>query len=79
MNLRLSLTRSKPEFYLQAAANVPGARVNITKAHWHVKRVQLTPAAENFNIEQISKNGLYIQLIEHYFISNRKSIKHNSV
>ena len=55
MNLRLSLTGSKPEFYLQAAANVPGARVNITKAHWYVKRVQLTPAAENFNIEQISK------------------------
>ena len=55
INLRLSLTRSKPEFYLQTAANVPGARVNITKAHWHVKRVQLTPAAENFNIEQISK------------------------
>ena len=55
MNLRLSLTRSKPEFYLQAATNVPGARVSITKTHWHVKRVKLTPATENFNIEQISK------------------------
>ena len=55
MNLRLSLTRSKPEFYLQAAANVPGARVKITKAHWYLKRVQLTSGAENFNIEQISK------------------------
>ena len=55
MNLRLSLTRSKPEFYLQSAAAVPGARAQITKAHWYLKRVQLTPAAENFNIEQISK------------------------
>ena len=55
MALRLTLTRSKPEFCLIAAAAVAGARIRITSARWFVKRCELTPAAINFNIEKMSK------------------------
>ena len=55
MALRLSLTRAKPEFTLIAAAMVVGTRIRITSARWFVKRVELTSAAINFNIEMMSK------------------------
>ena len=55
MSLRLSLTRAKPEFVLISAAVVAGARIRLTSAKWFVKRVELTPAATNFNIEMLSR------------------------
>ena len=55
MSLRLTMTRSKPEFALIAAADVDGVRIRITSARWFINRIELTPAAVNFNVEMMSK------------------------
>lgn len=54
MSLCLTMTRSKPEFTLIAAAAVAGARIRITSARWFVKRVELKPGAINYNVEMMA-------------------------
>ncbi len=55
MAIRLTLTKAKPEFTLIASSAVACAKIRITSARWFIKRVELTPAAINFNIERMSK------------------------
>ena len=53
MSLRLILTRANLEFNVVANAAVTGSR--IVSERRYMKRLELTPTAMNYNMEQIAK------------------------